>query len=370
MISVTRAGASFILASIFLLPTQQVFASAAFGEYKKTEFSPHRHEQFDVPVALNESGKVKVTLYTVDGDLVRTLSNDKMLKKGSHKLIWDGKDNKGQVVPDEVYIPVLEVVFESGKQHVFDPRESSGGEVVEDLNTQVTPDRHISYVLPAPSRVMVRAGIQGGPMMRSLSQWQPRSAGKNVQRWNGMDESGVLDLREEENLTVMVTAYRLPEHSIITLGNGDISYGDYRKKNGWPPRVIEPESMTLARGEQRISRQHYVSPAQARDPVIKLSFSGDHQKNDKGNPVLKRGQSIRAKVEVDEKDRWLIDQSLYEVAFFINHEFVSEEEQGYLPLTWLWTTDQLTPGQHIFTVNISGFDGKVGVVSSLIEIEE
>ena len=37
---------------------------------------------------------MKVALYTADGDLVRTIASDKALKKGAHKLAWDGKDGK------------------------------------------------------------------------------------------------------------------------------------------------------------------------------------------------------------------------------------------------------------------------------------
>jgi len=344
------------------------FAFVEFGEYNKTEFSPERKEKFEIPIKLTEEARVKIDLYTTDGDLVRTIKSKKTLKKGAHKLSWDGKDDKGKLVPDEVYILVLEASTEKGKKKTIDSRKTSGGEVVENLQMQITTDRNIAYTLPAPSRVLVRAGIKGGPMMRSLANWEPRSAGKNIQRWDGMDQSRVLNLRNEENLTVLVTAFRLPKYAIITLGNKNISYAEYRKKQGWPQRVVKPEDMTFIRDDVRIARQYYVSPAQARDPRIELSFVGIKNKNSKGLPLIKPGQTVQVKVNINKEDRWLIDQNLYEVAFFVNHEFTSEEEQGYMPLTWLWTVNKLSPGQHIFTVNISGFDGKVGVVSQLFEV--
>lgn len=354
----------------FALP-QFAFGFVQFGDYKTTEFSPQRNEKFEIPIKLETKAKeVVVKLYTADGDLVRTLKNKKPFKKGIHTISWDGKDNKGNTVPDEVYVPVLEASTDGGKKITIDSRKTTGGEVVEDLHVQITPDRNIAYTLPVPCRVLVRAGIKGGPMMRSLANWEPHSAGKNIQRWDGMDESRVIDLRQEEGLSVLVTAFQLPEYAIITLGNKEVSYGEYRKKNGWPGRVVKPEDMVLTRGDVRISRQFYVSPAQARDPRIKMKFSDVKRKNDKGLPILREGQPVNIKVELNEEDRWLIDQSLYEVAFFVDHQFVSEEEQGYMPLTWNWAVNQLSPGQHSFTVNISGFGGKVGVVSKLFEVEK
>jgi hypothetical protein len=343
------------------------FAFAGFGDYVKSEFSPARGEVFDIPVKLDQKSTVAVRLYSADDDLVRTITVTEPLEEGAHNLRWDGKDDDGEIVPDEVYVPVLDVSTVAGATQVVDPRETSGGEVIEDLAVDITPNRQIAYSLPAPARVLVRAGIRGGPMMRSLANWEPRGAGMNVQRWDGMDESRVVDLRDEANLSVLVMAYRLPAHAIITTGNSALSYAEYRKLKHWPERLVDPAEMALIRNKVRIARQYYVSPARARDPQVNLRlFAGEEELV--GVPTFMPGQRVRARVEIPEADRWLIDQSLYEVAFFVDHQFVSEEEQGYTPLTWLWTVDALQPGEHILTVNVSAFDGKVGVASRKFRI--
>ena len=355
---------------VFFMPGLAL-AFVEFGEFKKTEFSPQREETFSFPIQLSEDVQsIALKLYTVDGDLVRTLTQPTSLKKGKHAIEWDGKDTQGDIVPDEVYIPVIEATDTQGEKTTIDSRKTSGGEVVEDLQTQITSDKNISYTLPAPSRVLIRTGVQGGPLLRAITNWQPRSAGKNVQRWDGMDTSSILDIREAPGLRILVTAFQLPQYSVITLGNDQIDYAEYRKKRNWPNPVSNPEDMVLVREDARIERQHYVSPAHARDPETYLAFAENSKKNEQGLPVLKKGEVVQVRVDIDPEDRWLIDESLYEVAFFVDHEFVSEEEQGYLPLSWRWTVGELDPGQHVFTVNISAFNGKVGVASTLFEIEE
>ena len=69
------------------------------------------------------------------------------------------------------------------------------------------------------------------------------------------------------------------------------------------------------------------------------------------------------------EDKWPLEQSLYEVSFFLDQQFVSEEETGYTPLTWRWDPAGLAPGLHVMTVNVSGYWGHVGVASVLLRVE-
>ena len=136
-----------------------VFGFARFGDRQKQEFSPVRQETITIPVVLDEVANLQIDIYSADDDLIRTLTVDKQLAPGQHELIWDGKDRNGDVVPDEVYVPVLRAEGPGSRALSLDPRQTTGGEIVEDIEVQVTARRDISYVLPGPSRVLVRAGI-------------------------------------------------------------------------------------------------------------------------------------------------------------------------------------------------------------------
>lgn len=352
------------------LPAQNALASVEFGTATKTEFSPSRGEAYEFGVRVVDDADVSIELYSSDGDLVRTLRPTDTLRQGDHKLVWDGKDADGKIVPDEVYVPVLHGRNADGKETVVDPRATSGGEAEDNLGVQITADRQIAYTLPAPSRVLARVGIKGGPLMRTLAAWEPRGAGKNILRWDGFDRSHTVDLRDLPGLTVLVTAFRLPNHAVMTFGNEQISYSEYRQKQGWPDHTVPPEQQRLNRGETTLSRQYYVSPTRNQEPQVTVKFADDTQKNKQGYPVLKPGQQVRVTVDVDKNDRWLIDETLYEVAFFGDYAFLAEEEQGYVPLNWLWTVGDMPAGEHVFTVNISGFTGKVGVASLRYVLEK
>lgn len=352
---------------VFLLATSvQAGALVEFGSPTNTEFAPARGERFRLPLTLKVPAEVELRILTADGDLVTSIRPKGLLSAGSHELEWDGKDAQGSVVPDEAYVPVLVAHGKDGKTEVVDPRSTSGGEAVEEVKVQTSPNGDIGYTLPVPARVLIRVGVKEGPMLRSLANWVPHAPGKNVQRWNGFDQEQLLDLRTNPKLTLLVMAFRLPEPAIITYGNSAFDYRAYRVKKGWSESVAQPADPSLERNGQRISRSYYQprfkdeNPKLSLSPLTKLSLSQD------GVQAINAPVGIR--VDIAPEDRWLMQESLYEVGFFIDNAFVSEEEHGYVPFTWQLDPAPLEAGRHLLTVNISGLDGKTAVKSLLFDV--
>lgn len=346
-------------------------SSVSFADKNSHEFSPGRGDTYAIPVRLQQRAlSLTLDIYTPDGELLRTITRTEGIKAGLNSLIWDGKDNTGNVVPDEAYTPVITAEFANGEKQVVDPRGYSGGELVDKVPVEITSDRAIAYHLPSACRVLIRAGIKGGPMLRNLSSWQPRAAGRNVHHWDGKDQSGLLDIRNEQYLGILVIAFKLPEHAIITFGNPSIDYRAYRLSKNWQDKVMASGEMQLNRGGMAVSPHYYAPRSFDAVPDVSLTLPDTLTKTAAGIPRIKLNTPVAVKADIALQDRWMMKQSLYEVAFFVDHEFVAEEEQGYVPLTWQWLPQQLTPGRHLLTVNISGFSGKVGVASLFFDVAE
>ena len=352
---------------LFSLPAL-VFANSGFGEYTKFEFAPVRDQAFEIPIVLEKESDVTVILHSPDGDPLRTLQSQHALPPGQQTLTWDGKDDQGIIVPNEAYIPVLYLEPTNGDKIIIDPRVISGGKIIDNLNVQTIASRDISYQLPAPARVLIRVGIKGGPMLRSLAVWEPRGPGKNIQRWDGRDSDGLIDITAHAGLGLLVRAFKLPQYSIVTTGNDTLDYRAYRQQKAWPERVIAPEDRILVRDGTRIAREYYDLASQYADPAVLLQLEGETSET--ATPQFKLGQTVSIRVDIPSQDRWLMNEEQYEVAFFLDGEFIAEEERGYVPITWNWRVSDISPGEHMLTVNISGFSGKVGVASTMIEILE
>jgi len=340
----------------------------SFEAYKNSEFSPARKQNFIIPFSLTQSALVDIDIYAPDGDKVRTLSSKKELKKGKHSFSWDGKDSEGIIVPNEAYSVVLKVKS-NGKTISLDPRTYSGGEIDKSLGTQMSTDGKIIYNLAKPSRVLIRAGITDGPMMRSLINWVPKPAGKNIQHWNGYDADKVVNVFDTKRFGVIVVAFALAQHSIITTGNEKLSYPQYYKNKKWSFKPTAKDKRLIERDGKGISPHFYTFRITDKDPRINIKFPSKTKKNKDGIALLTNDKAIPVKVTMPVEDEKFIEQSKYEVSFFVDHEFKSEEELGFMPITWLWSPNGFKKGEHILTVNVSGFSGQVGVKNIKFIIE-
>ena len=332
--------------------------------YKTAAFSPTLKQTFKISFTLHEEAKVKIDIYTPDYNLIRSLES-KTLPQGVHSLLWDGKDSAGTLVPDEAYVIVVSA---SNKQHkeVIDNR-FTGGVIMKDLSTKVDRSGNISYTLSVPARVLVRAGIKNGPMLRSISNWIPKNKGKIRQRWNMQDQEKLINIAAL-NFVISVSAYALPKFSIITTNNKTLSYRDYViKKQLKCANTLE--NYTKNRTEkQRLSKHSMRCRLEDINPHIKMEIS-KVQKNDHNITILNNGERVSIKVSMYHEDEVLFEKEKYEVSFFIDNVFTSEEESGYMPLIWNYTPNGLKKGEHILTINISSFAGLVGLVNYRFVIE-
>lgn len=345
---------------MFSLAAELAYAGVSIKSVERAEFNPVRRERTAFIVATDEPGDLTLQLFTADGDLMREWKQA-VAKPGDVRIEWDGRDPTGAVVPDEAYTPVA-LLKQAGKPDaVDDPRQRSGGETLDKLQVSVSDTGDVSYTLPAPARVLMRAGIKGGAMLRSLTNWAARPIGRNIQRWNGFDADGLIDLRNDR-LAILVTAFKLPDFSVITAGNTAQIYRAYRLARGWSEDQAMQSQFPLERNGQRLTRHYFFPRYKDREPGINVAMLDDKGTRLKGSPAT-APDKVRVQVDIDEADRWLMEETLYEVAFFVDGDFVSEEEHGYVPIGWVWDLSNLKPGKHLLTVNVTGFLGKVGVKS-------
>jgi hypothetical protein len=325
--------------------------------YRSNEFSPALGQAFSIPFILKEDAKVKIDIYTPDNNLIKTLSAD--MKRGECSLTWDGKDKKGNVVPDEAYNIVVTAQNSKGSE-IIDPRKT-GGVVLKDLHTKIDKFGNINYRLSSPARVLVRAGIENGPMLRVISNWVPKNRGKIRQRWNMRDADNLVDISTLP-FGITVSAFTLPDHAIITTNNKKTDYYTYFKQNNLLCNIIPKTEQKLKRDGQPISKHYYMCRILDRDPRLYLSMPKNNGK-EQNLSVLTNGKPTLVKVTMNPEDEAILEKAKYEVSFFVDFEFVSEEELGFMPISWNFVPNGIDKGEHILTVNVSSFTGQVGVKS-------
>lgn len=332
--------------------------------YEESSFSPSRSESFELSVSIpkpKKTKKVTVDIYTSDNDLIRTLELNTFERKKYHYVVaWDGKDENGVVVPDEAYIPVVTQTLKSDKTVIIDRRKDSGGEEVYDFEKNIRSGS-IEYSLPENSRVLVRTGVQNGAMLKTVIDWEPRTKGFHAERWNGRDADNLIDIENHPRVGYLIVGFKLPDYAIITYGNKNLSYRNYREKHQLPIKKAALSNGFLER-DGKVLRSEYFTPVlHQKTPRIQVKLLD--KKTRKEIESIQGHDEVITEVKIDPLDELYLDQERYEISFFIDDQFIAEEEQGFVPFTWRWSPGRygIEPGEHILTVNVSGYKGQVGV---------
>jgi hypothetical protein len=330
-----------------------------------SSFNPSRGEKVRISYTLSDDAKVSVHVYDPDLGLIATLMGNELQKSGRQEAVWDGKDMKGEVVPDEAYFFTINAADLKGMQEVYDPTIFSGGIEHDIVKADIHPETNtITYLMPEMGRVQIRLGIHSGPLFRSLVDWEPRVAGEITEYWNGKDADDLIELREHPRFKMVVTYFTFPENSVITYGNEKIKFREYKRRLS----QIQPvkEKMERIKPNGKISLHYEQLRVNDYCPKMRMTFLKGQQELKEEMPVIK-GKTI-VRVELDEKDNSYFTNQKYEICFFIDGEFYAEEEAGYSPLNWIWNPDNSQEGEHIITVNLSGFKDQIGVASRKVKI--
>lgn len=332
--------------------------------YKSASFNPTRNENFIIPITVTSPQTLKtiaVEIRTHDDDLIRRLETKTLdVNEKDYQFLWDGKDSNKQLVPDEVYYPIVVINNRKGVETRIDQRDNSGGEEVYDFEKRIIP-KAIEYTLPVASRLLIRAGIKNGPLLRTVVDWEPRTTGFHTERWNGRDADNVITIDQNPQVGYLIVGYQLPEHTIIAYGNSKETYRDYRERLQWPIKKTNYENRLLARGDQRIRSEFYTPVLQQKSPRIIVNLL--EKASRKPVSSITGFEEVLTEIQLHSLDEVYLDQQRYEITFFVDNEFIAEEEQGFVPFTWRWSPGRfgIKPGEHLLTVNVSGYNGQVGV---------
>ncbi|HEX7329958.1 MAG TPA: FlgD immunoglobulin-like domain containing protein [Pyrinomonadaceae bacterium] len=327
-------------------------------------FNPSRGDKVELRYNLSVDSKVTVSVYDADQQLVKVLVSDAQRKAGENKEWWDGKDLDGKLVANEAYFFCIESKDNSNQTVVYDPTTFSGGESADIAEGQANPESGtVNYKLSQPARVLMRAGIPGSALLKTVVDWEPRPAGEVTEYWNGKDEDGLIDIWNLKDYRLVLTYMTLPDATVITFGNNKYNYHDYKTslKAGRPQKESRPMSNL-----RKLSPHFLKSRITDRAFKVRLVFPELDQGQSNTIPSVK--DHILVRVDVPDKDRHVLLNQQYEIILLVDTAFHAEEERGYLPFNFPWELKDLPPGEHLLTVNIVTSGDQIGVGSRRIRV--
>ena len=314
-------------------------------------------EEITVRFNLDEAAKVDLKIYDDREYLIRTITADAVLESGDHALQWDGRGETGKVVPYEAYHYTLDA--DNGSEKViYDVTDLTGNEkgVLRNLNWD-RKGNMISYTLTRPSRVNFRVGISdGGPLLRTVINWQVRTQGEHIEYWSGYDESKQFNIASLENAKLYSEAYSLSKNTII-IGE-EIKSSQYLE-------IKNPELRVRKRSDKFRDNKARVAGERLDYPVaIKLP---EAEKHDSGVPVY--SGKVAVKINISKVELARLHKNRFEPILFVDGLYVSELETGFFPVTWQLDTGKYKTGKHYITINVRGYNGQYGASTQEIFID-
>jgi len=326
-------------------------------------FYPDKGEKVKVKFRISKRALVSLLLYDEGDMLTRSVSDVLCAEKGYHEISWDGKDNAGRVVSPGAYIYVISAVCgEEGEKFIYDMADETGG--IELMLRDIEMDRQersIRYIMPKAGRVRIRTGIkEGGPMLRTLIDWDLREAGRHEVTWDGFDASGTINSWEDPLLYINLSAYSLPENCVIVRG---------KKKQ---EDVAKEAGSTGIKRKKRKSmsekhRHFYHDRKSCHEPRFSFEILGAE---DYVNGIAVVTDEVSIRINIDERDLPALINSRFEIIFFIDNVFLFEEEEGTSPFTYRFNTEGLNHGEHVLTLNVASYDDHIGSVSKKVFVRK
>ncbi|MEW6089280.1 MAG: FlgD immunoglobulin-like domain containing protein [bacterium] len=333
---------------------------------------------------IDTDANIKLRLYDADNYIVKEI--EKQCFTGMNYLEWDGKDKYGNAVPNDAYYFTIEAKDANGGIYIYDPTDSSGGEdIFVTVPIDFTNGYNVDYFLKKPAKVRIRANIYRTAVLNTIIDWGPRLAIDNTENWDGKDESGLIEVPKLDKFFMKISAYALPDNSIITAGNSQ-TYIECQKRiaqlggfNNLTERLNSPEGIeaserasriranALSRPNVSINEHYMLSKSFNFTPDFTIELISGIIRMEDNLPVVK--DEIAVKITLDDDSKNMLINQQYEVSFILDDVIISEEEEGYSPFTKFFDTKRFRNGEHFLIVNISGLNDYVGEKSIRFKVE-
>jgi len=336
----------------------------------KIVLNPAAGETVSIRFKLTKASSVSLNIYDSRDYLIRHLTREKRFVAGDCQVIWDGRDDSGRIVPNEAYVYTLSAT--TGNATVTsDLTDAIAGEIVRPKQVKFDAATGlVSYVLLKPARVRIRLGIKdGGPLLRTLVDWQPRPAGLQREPWDGFDTGQLMNFKNNPKVEAAVEAFALSSNTIIVKGSPGPGNARFIQALGGQQtqRTKKAPLRTV-----KLS-PHAVHAVEAnRDPRIELVFAGGNTQAvaRETSKVVDRPTPITLQLAQGEPGIQATEP--LEIAYYLDFVFFEEVYVDSLPATWTFDPAKVSSGEHILTGAFYDKQGHVGttMVRILVKHQE
>lgn len=298
-----------------------------------------------VAFALDKPAEVALEVLDDERTLVRTIRSSAVLSAGEHALAWDGRGESGAPSPNGVYLARL-VARDANGRTEWEPSRDTGGTELTLVASELDANAHcVRFTMSAPGWVRLRAGLTEGPMLATLLDWAPNAGGPTTVTYAGRLPEPWGDFWVREDRAAWAIGYAFPENAIVVEGG---------------PAPLRSGRPTLHVRSERAIYSHALHAREiCHDPAIAVSLEGSLTRDTDGRPVVRDELNLVIDAATP-AERAEFEQSRFEVAIFVDDQFLMEDEDSVLPFHFKLDVRNYPPGVHAFLVNVDAYGNHGG----------
>jgi hypothetical protein len=356
------AAAALLLAVVAAAGTSPI----ASVEVSRPFFNPTIGQKIEVAVALAQPGKLSIAILDRDGYLVRRLVTDAAAERETQHYEWNGRDDAGEIVPDEAYSLKIDFTGADGSSATYFPAREPAREVGVTISGYDRLTGVFSYKLAAPARVHVQAGTsevdpktqnRDGPVLKTLANREPRPLGAVVENWDGFDETGSIYVPDLRGFAYAVAATSLPENALLVSGG---------EPAGFLKRAASRSGSSLlppTPAASHAAHHHGLSALEDASPALNVRLDGTQHAGTKGAVVAASGNRVSGSVFLDGPSSAAFAAQPGDLVIFVDGKRVKEIAKPAPGVRFEVSLAGLAPGEHVVAVNWVSKYGPVAVSS-------
>ncbi len=216
----------------------------------------------------------------------------------------------------------------------------------------------IIYTLDQHAMCLIRVGEKdGGPVYKTVLNWEPRDAGNHREPWDGMDITGIVHAAQKAKFDILLDAYALPQGSIL-IKDSAVHMKSNTIKKQFPIYPPQGENIFLHAFHQKDVRHDMpitatlINPLDSREQI----------------PIVKGDAIFEVGVNEDEDIDDLIREK-FEIYVFVDGNLVFENPANTIPTRVRLDTTLYPNGEKVVTMNLRTTEDRVGSVSLKVNIK-
>lgn len=320
-------------------------------------FNPSENEVVKVSFEVTRDSGVVIFIFDQLGRKVwqDTMSN---CKAGRSVFNWDGRSLSGNIAEGDVFLYAIEATDKDGVKVLYNPVANTGGVEAAPMEFDTSVDGEIEFVLPKTCMVRIRPSIVNGPFFNPIVKWKPYTAGRHTVKWDGKDNSGMINLSSNKNIRYQIDCYTLPSNTII-FDSSTVPLRQLQDSNSENRSVI-----WSTKGKCMYYVQNPIDCTPAKFAVEYL-----------GRPLTKEGVpvlsgNIHIKIDIAKEDLQRLINSRFGLTVYLDGVYIHGIDETTSPVTFDIDTNIFSKGIHLLTYNIISYDDHIRSLTQKIIVGE